>query len=34
MWFDSVLVFILFSKKKKRPNISEIQVVYCEYSLY
>ncbi len=27
MWFESLLVFILF-KFKKRPNISEIQVVY------
>ncbi len=26
MWFESILVFILF-KFKKRPNISEIWVV-------
>ncbi len=27
MWFESVLDFILFKKKKKLPNISGIQVV-------
>ncbi len=28
MWFESLLVFILFNnKKKKRPNISGIRVV-------
>ncbi len=26
MWFESLLVFILFKKKKKRPNISGIRV--------
>ncbi len=33
MWFESLLVFILF-KFKKRPNISGIQVVYyiCEWA--
>ncbi len=30
MWFESLLVFILF-KFKKRPNISGIQVVYNIY---
>ncbi len=27
MWFKIILVFILFKFKKKRLNISEIQVV-------
>ncbi len=27
MWFENFLVFILFKKKKKRPNISGIRVV-------
>ncbi len=32
MWFEILLVFILFKKKKKRPNISGIQVVYSKCS--
>ncbi len=28
MWFEIILVFILFKYKKKRPNISGIRVVY------
>ncbi len=28
MWFEIILVFILFKKKKKNPNISGIWVVY------
>ncbi len=31
MWFESLLVFILF-KFKKRPNISGTRVVYCMLS--
>ncbi len=27
MWFEIILVFIFFKFKKKRPNISGIQVV-------
>ncbi len=29
MCFESLLVLILFKKKKKRPNISGIRVVKC-----
>ncbi len=33
MWFEILLVFILLKKnKKKRPNISGIQVVYSKCS--
>ncbi len=28
MWFESILVFILFKKKKKHSNISGIWVVF------
>ncbi len=28
MWFEILLVFILLKLKKKRPNISGIQVVH------
>ncbi len=35
MWFESLLVFILFKFKKKRPKISRIQVVWMnEWYIY